>query len=175
VPLVYSERYQHSLLGVPLDPLRGERILAALAEAGLLPGRACSDPRPISFDNLLRVHTPAYLQALHGGETLERILGVDLDQAEAEATLDMHRLLVGGTIQATRLALRGGRTVVHLGGGFHHALPGAGMGFCVFNDVAIAVARLRARGYHGRVLVVDLDLHDGNGTRAIFGGSPCTL
>jgi acetoin utilization deacetylase AcuC-like enzyme len=172
VPIVYSERYQHSVLGVPLDPLRGERILAALAEAGLLPRNACSDPRPASFDSLLRVHTPAYLQSLHGGEALERILGVDLDPAEAEATLDLHRLLVGGTIQATRLALRSGRAVVHLGGGFHHALPGAGMGFCVFNDVAVAVTRLRARGFRGRVLVVDLDLHDGNGTRAIFAADP---
>jgi hypothetical protein len=82
--------------------------------------------------------------------------------------LDLQRLMVGGTIQATRLALRSGGPAVHLGGGFHHAMPDRGLGFCVFNDVAVAIARLRARGFAERVLVVDLDLHDGNGTRAVF-------
>jgi hypothetical protein len=76
--------------------------------------------------------------------------------------------MVGGTIQATRMALRTGKSAVHLGGGFHHATPDEGMGFCVFNDVAIAVARLRAKGFDEPVLIVDLDLHDGNGTRAAF-------
>ncbi|MBH0194692.1 MAG: hypothetical protein HP494_03635 [Nitrospira sp.] len=74
----------------------------------------------------------------------------------------------GGTIHATRLALRTGAVAVHLGGGFHHAQPGAGLGFCVFNDVAVAIRRLRARGFTEPVLVVDLDQHDGNGTRQIF-------
>jgi len=69
----------------------------------------------------------------------------------------------GGTIHATRLALRTGSVAVHLGGGFHHAMPEDGHGFCVFNDVAVAIARLRSRGYTRRILVVDLDLHDGNG------------
>jgi len=61
---------------------------------------------------------------------------------------------------------------VNLGGGFHHATADQGMGFCVFNDVAVAVARLRARGFREKILVVDLDLHDGNGTREIFAGDP---
>ena len=172
MPLVYSARYQQSLLGVPLDRLRGERILAALDEAGLLPSRSPWEPRPASYDDLLRVHAPGYLRALQAGETLGRILGTEVSPAETEATLDLQRLMVGGTIRATGLALRAGGTVVHLGGGFHHARTGAGMGFCVFNDVAVAVGRLRARGYRGRVLVVDLDLHDGNGTRAIFAKDP---
>jgi hypothetical protein len=80
--------------------------------------------------------------------------------------------MVGGTIQATRLALRTGGIAVHLGGGHHHALSDAGQGFCVFNDVAVAVRRLQARGFVESVLVVDLDLHDGNGTRRIFADDP---
>ena len=91
---------------------------------------------------------------------------------EVEATLDLQRLMAGGTIQATRLALRTGGIAVHLGGGFHHAMPDAGLGFCVFNDVAVAIRRLRGRGFAEPVLVVDLDLHDGNGTRRIFADDP---
>ena len=91
---------------------------------------------------------------------------------EIEKTLDLQRLMAGGTIQAVRLAMRTGGIAVHLGGGFHHALPDAGAGFCVFNDVAIAIRRLRARGFLAPILVVDLDLHDGNGTRRIFAEDP---
>ena len=80
--------------------------------------------------------------------------------------------MAGGTIQATRLALRTGGVAVHLGGGFHHAMPDAGLGFCVFNDVAVAIRRLRGRGFAEPVLVVDLDLHDGNGTRRVFADDP---
>jgi acetoin utilization deacetylase AcuC-like enzyme len=78
------------------------------------------------------------------------------------------RLIAGGTIQATRLALRTGRPAINLGGGFHHAAPDRPMALCLFNDVAIAIERLRAKGFEGNVLVVDLDLHDGNGTRVAF-------
>lgn len=172
LPVVYDPRYERSVLGVPLDPERGGKVLAALEEAGLLARGDLSTPRPASIQNLLRAHTADYLQRLQDPATLTRILGVELRPDEAERALELQRLMVGGTIQATRLALRTGGIVAHLGGGFHHAMPDAGLGFCVFNDVAVAVARLRARGYAERVLVVDLDLHDGNGTRAIFAADP---
>jgi len=172
VPIVYHVGYQKNIWGVSLDPLRGEKILLAVREEGLLRRQGVSEPRPASIENLLRVHTAEYLQSLQEGATLTRILGVEVPSAEAEATVELQRLMVGGSIQATRLALRGGGASVHLGGGFHHARADAGAGFCVFNDVAVAIARLRARGYTERVLVVDLDLHDGNGTRAIFASDP---
>jgi acetoin utilization deacetylase AcuC-like enzyme len=168
VPLVYDDRYEHGLPGVPMDPLRGEKILGAAREAGLLDRQLLSAPRPASLENLLRVHTPEYLQAVQEPATLTRIMGVELSAREAETTLDQQRLATGGTIQATRLALRTGGIAVHLGGGFHHASAAAGLGFCVFNDVAVAVRRLHARGFTEPVLIVDLDLHDGNGTRDVF-------
>jgi len=170
--LVYDARYQKGVLGVPLDPFRGERVLAAVEEAGLLAKDALSAPRAASLQNLLRVHSLDYLIHLQSPEALTRILGVPVAPVEAEGVLDLQRLMVGGTIQASRLALRTGGVAVHLGGGFHHARGDAGLGFCVFNDVAVAVARLRARGYEEPVLIVDLDLHDGNGTRAIFADDP---
>jgi len=168
LPIVYDARYERGTFGVPLDPLRGAKVLLSLDEAGLLESDAVSAVRSASLENVLRVHSESYLQRLQEPETLTRILGVAVDQKEAEAAVDHQRLMVGGTIQATRLALRTGGTVMHLGGGFHHASADAGLGFCIFNDVAIAIRRLRARGFAERVLVVDLDLHDGNGTRAVF-------
>jgi acetoin utilization deacetylase AcuC-like enzyme len=170
--VVYDARYQRGVFGVPMDPLRGEKIVGSLREAGLLDGDLLSEPRPASLQNLLRVHTPEYLQALQEPEALTRILGVEVSPREAEATLDLQRLMAGGTIQSTRLALRTGGVAVHLGGGFHHATPDAGIGFCVFNDVAVAIQRLRGRGFLEPVLVVDLDLHDGNGTRLAFADDP---
>jgi len=168
VPIVYDPRYQRAIYGVPMDPLRGDKVLSALEEAGLLARDQVSTPRPASLQNLLRVHTPEYLQAVQEPEVLTRVLGVEVPPGEVETTLDLQRLMAGGTIQATRLALRTGGVAVHLGGGFHHAGADSGLGFCIFNDVAVAIRRLRARGYSEPVLVVDLDLHDGNGTRLLF-------
>ena len=172
IPVVYDSRYQRGVFGVPMDPLRGERVLGSLREAGLLQRDLVSEPRPASIQNLLRVHTPEYLHGVQEPEALGRILGVEVPPAEVETTLDLLRLMAGGTIQATRLAMRTGGIAVHLGGGFHHAVPDAGLGFCVFNDVAVAIRRLRGRGFEDPVLVVDLDLHDGNGTRRIFADDP---
>jgi acetoin utilization deacetylase AcuC-like enzyme len=172
LPLVFDDRYRHGLPGVPMDPLRGEKILGAVREAGLLDPSLLSEPRPASLQNLLRVHSAEYLQSVQEPATLTRIVGSEVSAREVEATLDQQRLMTGGTIQATRLAMRTGGIVVHLGGGFHHAAADAGLGFCVFNDVAVAVKRLRGRGFVEPVLVVDLDLHDGNGTRSIFAEDP---
>jgi acetoin utilization deacetylase AcuC-like enzyme len=170
--IVYDPRYQRNVWGVPLDPLRGEKVLGALDETGLLVRDRLSEPRPVSLHNLLLVHTPEYLQALQEPETLARILGVEVRPRDIEDTLDLQRLMTGGTIQATRLALRTGGIAVHLGGGFHHAGTGFGLGFCIFNDLAVAIRRLRTRGFGEPVLVVDLDLHDGNGTRQVFADDP---
>ena len=86
--------------------------------------------------------------------------------------LESQRAMVGGTLLATRLALEGRRVAVNLGGGLHHAFSSRGERFCVYNDVAAAVADLRARSVDTRILIVDLDVHDGDGTRAILANDP---
>jgi acetoin utilization deacetylase AcuC-like enzyme len=87
------------------------------------------------------------------------------------AIVEGFRLMVGGTIAAARLARAHG-LAVHLGGGLHHAYPEHGEGFCVFNDVAVAIRVLQRDGEIRRAAVVDLDVHHGNGTAAIFAGDP---
>ena len=172
VCFVYHPNYARAISGVPLDPARADEILAFLAEHRLIRRGDVSRPLPASLENILRVHTPAYLESLQQPDTIAHILGVPVREDEVEGILDLQRLIAGGTIQATRMAFATGRAAVNLGGGFHHAAPDRGMGFCIFNDVAVAIARLRARGYAAPVLVVDLDLHDANGTRAAFARDP---
>jgi acetoin utilization deacetylase AcuC-like enzyme len=169
---LYSRHYEHFARGVPIDPKRSERILAALSAEGLVHPEDLVEPRPATMRNLLRVHHPEYLQSLEHREALVRIFGVAAPDDEAERVVRLQRLQTGGTIQASRLARHERAVAVNLGGGFHHAYRDSGMAFCVFNDVAVAIARLRSRGFRERVLVVDVDLHDGNGTRAIFANDP---
>lgn len=172
VAFVYHAEYARTVAGVPLDPSRAEEIVAFLLDERLIRRADVSNPIPASLENILRVHTPAYLESLQDPETMAGIFGLPIRDDEVQDIIDHERLMVGGTIQAGRLALRTGGVGVNLKGGMHHARPERGMGFCIFNDVAVAIARLRARGYTAPVLVVDLDLHDGNGTRAAFAGDP---
>ena len=172
IGFVYSPRYVLDVPGAIFDPLRGERILAWLGSESLLHRRQVIVPRPASIKSLARVHTDEYLEALHLPGALTSILGFEVDDALQTSVLAMEREMTGGTLAALRFALRTGGVGINLGGGFHHAHRGAGKGFCVFNDVAVGIAEERAHGFAGRVLVVDLDLHDGDGTRAIFAADP---
>lgn len=170
--VVYHSGYENGIPAVPLDPGRGEKILRFLFDERLLRPEALLRARPATLESLLRVHDHRYLESVLHEHSLTRVLGVRLTERDALRVVELQRLMTGGTILATRLAWRTGGVVVNLGGGFHHAGSDSGVGFCLFNDVAVAVADARERGFDGRVLVVDLDLHDGNGTRALFAEDP---
>ncbi|MEM7051948.1 MAG: histone deacetylase [Acidobacteriota bacterium] len=120
--------------------------------------------------DLLRVHDAAYVSRVVGGALARqeiRRLGFPWSRRLVERS----RRSVGGTLAACRWALEDG-AAVNLAGGTHHAFADHGEGYCVFNDVAVAARSLLAEGSVRRVLVVDLDVHQGNGTAAIFGGDP---
>ena len=166
--LVWSPLYRVDMTGV--DAWRGERILSWLDDTGLLARRAVHTPPAASFRDLRRVHADSYIESLSRLETLLPIVGLPLPDAAAERLLLAERTMTGGTLLAADLALGCGGVACNLGGGLHHAFAARGERFCVFNDVAVAIAALRAGGFAQPVLVVDLDLHDGDGTRAIFAG-----
>jgi acetoin utilization deacetylase AcuC-like enzyme len=172
VRFVTDERYKGRLPGVPRDELRAERILAFLTEEGLIHQSDIVSPRLPSMRNLLRAHTADYLEALERHEVMLRAFGVPLTDQELDNALLTQRTMVGGTIQATRLSRYNNGVSINLGGGLHHAHRDSGLSFCLFNDVAVAITRMRARGFKAPILVVDLDLHDGNGTRSIFAHDP---
>ena len=123
-------------------------------------------PTPASDDDLLLVHTAKYLKKLKsGGLTHSEIQTLELPYSEEIAKYAW--LYVGGTILAARQALEDG-ICVHIGGGFHHAFPDHGEGFCPLNDVAVALEKLRREELIRKAMVVDCDVHQGNGTAAIF-------
>ena len=165
---VIHDGYRAAVPVGPYDPERPLRIVSYLQRQKLLGRGMLRRPRPVSLRRLALVHDPAYLHALEDEGALTSILGVDVDAEAQDRFLTVQRLMCGGTLHATQLALQTGSVAVNLGGGFHHAYRDHGSGFCAFNDVAVAVALLRQRGFAAPILVVDLDIHDGDGTRAIF-------
>ena len=143
-----------------------ERVIAA----GIVPTDHVLDPARATRDELLLVHTAAYVDRFTAG-TLDaaevRRLGFPWSPELVERSLRA----VGGTIAASEHAMAHG-VAMNLAGGTHHAFADHGEGFCVFNDIAIAVRRLQRAGRIRRALVVDLDVHQGNGTHAIFADDP---
>ncbi|MEM1126114.1 MAG: histone deacetylase [Bacteroidota bacterium] len=137
-----------------------------LLDEGLIRPDDVVAPREVDWADLLLVHTSDYLSALAQG-TLSRQAERKMGLPWSERLVVRSRLAVQGTINAALMALQDG-LAANLAGGTHHAYPGHGEGFCVLNDVAVAIRVLMRSGWVGRVLVVDLDVHQGNGTAAIF-------
>ncbi len=136
-----------------------------IADAIVAPERL-HEPARASMDDLRLVHSDRYLSSIVEGslqDEEQRRIGFPWSEALVERSFRA----VGGTCEAAERALRDG-TAVNLAGGTHHAFPDHGEGFCVFNDVAVAIRSLQRRGLIARAAVIDLDVHQGNGTHAIF-------
>jgi acetoin utilization deacetylase AcuC-like enzyme len=140
---------------------------AVLAE-GLVPPARLHDPGRAAREDLLLVHTPRYVDAVTAG-TLSAAEQRRIGLPWSEAFVERAYRVVRGTCEASEAALAHG-VAMNLAGGTHHAFPDRGEGFCTFNDVAVAVRRLQRDGRVRRVCVVDLDVHQGNGTHACFAG-----
>jgi acetoin utilization deacetylase AcuC-like enzyme len=130
-------------------------------------------PDAASDGDLLRVHTEDYLAQVVSG-ALPREVQRRIGFPWSPELVERSRRSVGGTIAAARAALAEG-VAANLAGGTHHAFPDRGEGFCVFNDAAVAIRAVQADGLARRVAVVDLDVHQGNGTAAVFAGDPTVL
>jgi len=169
---VIHRRYQIDITFTEYDSRRPFRILRYLRKRHLLRRGMLLRPRPVSLNLLQRIHDHQYIQSLENPGALEPILGMPLDLKSQDRFLCVQRMMCGGTLKAAHNALKRGNVAVNLGGGLHHAGLDKGSGFCVFNDVAVAVAFLRDRGHEIPILVIDLDLHDGDGTREIFADDP---
>ena len=141
-----------------------------LLERGIVQASDVIAPDEASFTDLARVHTTEYLETLREDrldDMARRRLGVPW----SARMLRRSRLAVQGTLTASRVALADG-LAGNLAGGTHHAFAGRGEGFCVLNDVAVAIRALQAEGRIRRAVIIDLDVHQGNGTAAIFEGDP---
>lgn len=173
LPLVWHEAYEVDIGAHVFPTAKYRLVLERLREEGLLARTALHSPEPASDDDILLVHTPEWVRKFRVGDltTRERFT---LEVPWSRALVDASRLCAGGSILTGRLALETG-VAVHLGGGFHHAFPGHGEGFCAIHDVAVAIRALRHAGRLSRAIVIDLDVHHGNGTAAIFADDPAVF
>lgn len=143
-----------------------ERVMAE----GLVHPSALIESPAATWAELALAHTPGYLEAVRGG-SLSREAQRRIGFPWSPEMVERSRRSVGGTLAAARAALVEG-AAVNLAGGTHHAFADRGEGYCVFNDVAVAARALLREGAADRILVVDCDVHQGNGTAAIFRDEP---
>lgn len=158
LPLIYHDGYDLNI-GRHVFPSRKYKLIR---DKLALPVIA---PQPASDEDILLVHTKAWMEGLRDG-TLRASEIQRLEIPWSPATARAFRLSAGGTILAAQLALKHGGAY-NIGGGFHHAFPGHGEGFCAIHDVAVAIRKMKRRA-----IVVDVDVHHGNGTAAIFANDP---
>jgi acetoin utilization deacetylase AcuC-like enzyme len=170
---VYHEGYEVDIGPHVFPTVKYRMVRERLLADGTLDSSSLRRAAPASDAQIGRVHAGPWVRKLKRGglsRREEQLLEVPYSKALQQAAW----LCAGGTTLTARLALEH-EVALHLGGGFHHAFADHGEGFCPINDVAVAIASLREAGKIERALVVDCDVHQGNGTAAIFGGEPAVF
>jgi acetoin utilization deacetylase AcuC-like enzyme len=142
--------------------------LRARVQKELVPTCKLVVPDAATDEELLRVHRPEYLEKVITGTLTDREVR-RIGLTWSPELVERSRRSVGGTIEACRSAMLDG-IAVSLSGGTHHAFPDHGAGYCIFNDVAVAIRAMQDAGRARRIVVVDCDVHQGDGTAAIFVG-----
>lgn len=164
--LVYHERYDLNL-GPHVFPSQKFRLIAEqLVRDGIAEPRDFLRPELAKDEDILRVHTEEWVRKLKTGALTASDV-MKLEVPYSPALVEAVWLAAGGTILAAQSALNDGFGC-NLSGGFHHAYPGHGEGFCAIHDVAVAIRRMQADGAIRKAIIVDADVHHGNGTAAIF-------
>jgi acetoin utilization deacetylase AcuC-like enzyme len=188
VDIVYSDRYQVDIGAHVFHMGKYAKVRDGLVARGLIDQAALVEPAPAGWNDLALVHSAEFLEKTRtGGFRASELALLELPWSPSIA--EGFRLMTGGTIAAARLAVDAGARLnrradaasgselrlaaaANLGGGFHHAFPSHGEGFCLYNDVAVAIRVLQRDGVIRRAAVVDADVHQGNGTAFIFDGDP---
>ena len=164
--LIYSPKY-HVNIGEHVFPTEKYHLIyKRLLRESLFAESDIVFPEPAKVEDLLLVHTKTYVENLLNG-TLSTYDIMRLELPFSKELVEVSRICVDGTISCLRHAAEDGMSA-HLGGGFHHAFPDHGEGFCVFNDIAIGIRKVQEEGLIRRALIVDCDLHHGNGTAFTF-------
>ena len=168
IPIVHHPAYRaETPAGHRFPMAKFARLAEVLVEEGLVPG-GFHQPEPAGFDTIAEAHEPGYVRSIFEADApreVERRIGLPITASVALRS----RAACAGTLLAARLALQHG-LACNTAGGSHHAARAHGAGFCTFNDVAVAATNLLAEGAIRTALVVDLDVHQGDGTSEIFAG-----
>jgi acetoin utilization deacetylase AcuC-like enzyme len=167
--LIYSDAY-YLPIGAHVFPAeKYRRVRDQLLQNGVAEAGDFLEPPPATDQDILLVHTPEYVHKLRTG-TLSPREQMELEVPFSPELVQAFWLAAGGSILAAQQALTD-RVSVNIGGGFHHAFPDHGEGFCMIHDVAVAIRRLQHDGTIRTAMTVDCDVHQGNGTAAIFAGT----
>lgn len=167
----YSDRYVIKLPDKHRFPIiKYYMIRERLVSDGTLRPARIMEPEPSEREDILLVHSADYYDRLASGQLTDREIR-RLGLPWSEALVTRSRFSVAGTVAAARAALIEGVSA-NLGGGTHHAFADHGEGFCVLNDIAVAIRLLRAEGLIRRASIIDCDVHQGNGTAHIFADDP---
>jgi acetoin utilization deacetylase AcuC-like enzyme len=170
--LVYSDDYYLPIGSHVFPAEKYRRIHERLLGSGIAEPSDFVAPRPATDHDVLLVHTPQYVEKLQAG-TLSAREELELEVPYSPELVRAFWLAAGGSILAADHALNDG-VAISIGGGFHHAFPDHGEGFCVIHDVAIAIRRMQRDDKIRTAMTVDCDVHQGNGTAAIFAGTRTT-
>jgi len=166
--VVYSAQYDLHLGNHVFPSIKYHLIKEKLLRDQIVDPQDIVEPRAASEEDIALVHSRDYIRKLQAG----KLTYLEILRLEIPYSPELVRavwLAAGGSIRAGSLALEDG-TAVNVGGGFHHAYPDHGEGFCVLNDFAVGIRRLQKDKAIERAMTVDCDVHHGNGTAAIFAG-----
>src|SRR3984957_16160384 len=167
--LIYSDAY-YLPIGEHVFPAeKYRRIRDRLLAERVADAKDFLEPQPATDQDILLVHKPEYVHKLKTG-TLSPREQMEMEIPYSPELVDAFWLAAGGSILAARHALADGASV-NIGGGFHHAFPDHGEGFCMIHDVAVAIRRMQRDDKIRTAMTIDCDVHHGNGTAAIFSGA----
>ncbi len=167
--LIYSDAYYLPIGNHVFPAEKYRRIRDRLLSTGVAEPADFLEPQPATNQDILLVHKPEYVQKLRTG-TLSQREEMEMEIPYSRDLVEAFWLAAGGSILAARQSLTD-RVSISVGGGFHHAFPDHGEGFCMIHDVAVAIRRLQRDDKIRTAMTVDCDVHQGNGTAAIFAGT----
>jgi acetoin utilization deacetylase AcuC-like enzyme len=174
--VVFSSEY---LIGVStygdhhtFDIFKYKRIRDTLISEKLLKAKNILYPKPCDFSDIANVHTSIYIRKIQDPIYVNQALKIEINSIWDNSVLEYYKAVCGGTIYATYKAIELKKPVFNLGGGFHHAQPDKAEGFCLLNDIAIAIKKIKETTNLRKILIVDLDYHQGNGNTLIFKDDP---
>jgi acetoin utilization deacetylase AcuC-like enzyme len=174
--IVYSSDYIYGLPAAghyqTFDIMRFKKIRDKLVKNRLVKRRHILLPDMCSYNDLRLVHTEEYIRKIKDSQYAAQILNLDIIDLFSNSILEYFRAVTGGTLMAAAFTLKWRVPVFNLGGGYHHAHADKGEGFCLINDVAIAIEKFRKLQRGKKFMIIDLDYHQGNGTLLYFQDDP---
>jgi acetoin utilization deacetylase AcuC-like enzyme len=176
IRIVFSHDYYYGLEGEfaynYIDGMRFKKIRDMLVAQRIIKRKHILKPLMVRYEDMELVHTKQYLKQIQNPLNVANYLKIDYAYPWDSSILEFFRIVTGGTLLATEYALKFKTAIFNLGGGFHHAQTDKAAGFCLINDVAIAIQKYRQKKMISRSMIIDLDYHQGDGNLIIFRDDP---